>query len=192
MGCLKLTYDYQEQGEKNDSLKWSVWVNPESDFLGVVDHQTQGNGLQDNPYLDINRRFGEAFNGFFRDMRDANGSVPPDLTEDGKRQLIQSIESLSGQTLQDKDNQYVMRPVQYKIEFGQDSRRSDTNNPYGLIPGSAVRGDIVNPMYQSASPIYGNPGRLTPDGYGKPIGLGIGGTGNYYYITIYFQKSDPF
>jgi hypothetical protein len=43
MGCLKLTYDYQEQGEKNDSLKWSVWVNPESDFLGVVDQQSHGN-----------------------------------------------------------------------------------------------------------------------------------------------------
>jgi hypothetical protein len=25
-------------------LKWSVWVNPESDFLGVVDQQTQGSG----------------------------------------------------------------------------------------------------------------------------------------------------
>jgi hypothetical protein len=47
MGCLKLTYDYQEQGEKNDSLKWSVWVNPESDFLGVVDHQTQGGPADD-------------------------------------------------------------------------------------------------------------------------------------------------
>lgn len=42
MGCLKLTYDYQEQGEKNDSLKWRVWVNPESDFLEVVNQQTQG------------------------------------------------------------------------------------------------------------------------------------------------------
>jgi len=42
MGCLKLTYDYQEQGEKNDSLKWRVWVNPDSDFLGVVDQQTSG------------------------------------------------------------------------------------------------------------------------------------------------------
>jgi len=44
MGCLKLTYDYQEQGEKNYSLDWHVWVNPESDFLGVVDQQTNGNG----------------------------------------------------------------------------------------------------------------------------------------------------
>jgi RHS repeat-associated protein len=157
----------------------------------VIGLGAQQEGLQDNPYLDINRRFGEAFNGFFRDMRDANGSVPPDLTEEGKRQLIRSIESISGQTLQDKDGQYFMRPVQYKIEFGQESRRSDTN-PYGLIPGSATMGDIVNPMYQSTSPIYGNPGRLTPDGYAKPIGLGIGGTGNYYYITIYFQRSDPF
>jgi len=43
MGCLKLTYDYQEQGEKNYSLRWRVWVNPESSFLGVVDQQTQGN-----------------------------------------------------------------------------------------------------------------------------------------------------
>ena len=47
MGCLKLAYDYQEQGEKNDSLEWSVWVNPESDFLGVVDQQTNGNGPGD-------------------------------------------------------------------------------------------------------------------------------------------------
>jgi hypothetical protein len=56
MGCLKLTYDYQEQGEKNDSLKWSVWVNPESDFLGVVDHQTQGNGPSDG-VNDLIRRY---------------------------------------------------------------------------------------------------------------------------------------
>ncbi len=42
MGCLKLTYDYQEQGEKNDSLDWRVWVNPNADFLGVVDQQYNG------------------------------------------------------------------------------------------------------------------------------------------------------
>jgi hypothetical protein len=42
MGCLKLTYDYEEQplflsesGEKNYTLKWQVWTNPESDFLEV-------------------------------------------------------------------------------------------------------------------------------------------------------------
>lgn len=45
MGCLKLTYDYQEQGEKNYSLDWQVWVNPESGFLGVVEQQTQGGVL---------------------------------------------------------------------------------------------------------------------------------------------------
>jgi len=42
MGCLKLTYDYQEQGEKTDTLNWRVWVNPESDFLGVVNQQNNG------------------------------------------------------------------------------------------------------------------------------------------------------
>jgi RHS repeat-associated protein len=178
----------------DDNFGWkdgAITANRSTYVRSNSSSYAQRGGLQDNPYLDINRRFGEAFNGFFRDMRDANGSVPPDLTEEGKRQLIRSIESISGQTLQDKDGQYFMRPVQYKIEFGQESRRSDTN-PYGLIPGSATMGDIVNPMYQSTSPIYGNPGRLTPDGYAKPIGLGIGGTGNYYYITIYFQRSDPF
>jgi len=44
MGCLKLTYDYQEQGEKTDTLNWRVWVNPESDFLGVVNQQNNGGG----------------------------------------------------------------------------------------------------------------------------------------------------
>lgn len=46
MGCLKLIYDYQEQGEKKDSLKWSVWVNPESEFLGVDNQQTNGGSPQ--------------------------------------------------------------------------------------------------------------------------------------------------
>jgi len=58
MGCLKLTYDYQEQGEKNDSLKWSVWVNPESDFLGVVDQQTQGGGPGSDFIYDNNNKIG--------------------------------------------------------------------------------------------------------------------------------------
>ena len=44
MGCLKLTYDYQEQGEKNYSLQWQVWVNPDTDFLEVGNQQTNGNG----------------------------------------------------------------------------------------------------------------------------------------------------
>lgn len=35
MGCLKLTYDYPEQGEKNDALDWRVWRKRESDFLEV-------------------------------------------------------------------------------------------------------------------------------------------------------------
>lgn len=49
MGCLKLACDYQEQGEKNNSFKWRVWVNPESDFLGVVDQQqTGGDPLKEN------------------------------------------------------------------------------------------------------------------------------------------------
>ena len=49
MGCLKLTYDYQEQGEKNDSLQWRVWVNPDSDFLGVDNQQYNGNVPTDPP-----------------------------------------------------------------------------------------------------------------------------------------------
>jgi hypothetical protein len=48
MGCLKLTYDYQEQGEKNSSLKWRVWVNPNSDFLEVDNQQTQGGEYADD------------------------------------------------------------------------------------------------------------------------------------------------
>lgn len=49
MGCLKLTYENEtpalflgERPEKIESLNWHVWVNPDSDFLGVVDQQTQG------------------------------------------------------------------------------------------------------------------------------------------------------
>ncbi|MFM8913638.1 MAG: hypothetical protein ACKOE6_12105 [Flammeovirgaceae bacterium] len=43
MGCYKLTYDYRptelfvEQGEKNYTVEWQVWVNPSSTFDGVDD-----------------------------------------------------------------------------------------------------------------------------------------------------------
>lgn len=48
MGCLKLTYEETpalflgERPEKSDTIKWQVWVNPDSDFLGVGNRQTQG------------------------------------------------------------------------------------------------------------------------------------------------------
>jgi hypothetical protein len=39
-------------------LKWSVWVNPESDFLGVVDQQTQGGGPGSDFIYDNNNKIG--------------------------------------------------------------------------------------------------------------------------------------
>jgi hypothetical protein len=86
-----------------------------------------------------------------------------------------------------------MRPVKYQVTIGLMSLRSDSNK-YGLIPQTTTEGDILNPMYQTTDPIYGNPGRMDATGTARPVGLGVplpNGDIGYYYVTIFFQKSYP-
>jgi RHS repeat-associated protein len=145
---------------------------------------------QDNPYLEINRLFGESFmTDYWPYLRIA---PRPDLSESGTNDIVNYIKSMENMTIQDGMGNF-MRPVKYQVTIGLMSLRSDSNK-YGLIPQTTTEGDILNPMYQTTDPIYGNPGRMDATGTARPVGLGVplpNGDIGYYYVTIFFQKSYP-
>jgi hypothetical protein len=60
MGCYKLTYEYgnptlflESDGEKTDTLKWAVWRNPETTFLGVVARDSSGSGYPSGDFYQL-------------------------------------------------------------------------------------------------------------------------------------------
>jgi hypothetical protein len=155
MGCLKLTYDYQEQGEKNDSLKWSVWVNPESDFLGVVDHQTQREsllvlqaGLGEDSYDFL--KFGAGFGGVIQ-----AGSETFNALWDGRKAIaskgLVALGRFTG----------VLGAIDHSENLVKQFKNGGLSNPKTYYYAGALAVDVVftfgkvsNPIYLGANALY--------------------------------------
>jgi hypothetical protein len=189
MGCLKLTYDYEEQplflsesGEKNYTLKWQVWTNPESDFLEVGEVVQTGGGP-----IDLgSASFRDIMNGF-KSARNNQGNVNyQDIF--GFPEALPRDQSGVGDFHRKK---FFKGKVEIVFTIQSRDRLIDSVDPfYKGEPAGKQRGWGINPDAVNTVGLFNR-----PIDYPYSIGIFAGGLGsksNERLATVFFSDLNQF